>query len=182
MKPRILFIGNSQTHNHQVPQMVQSLMQSDGSGRKVFVQSVWMGLLSDDSSKAEAVIKGSKWDAVVLQGAPASSSHRFHYPQDGPIRLANLAAEKGSRVLLFVEWPRRGWDESDFQISVYRETEKAVPHAELVPVCRVWDKVRAETGGLDLWESDGNHANLKGSFLAACTLYRFLLGKEARRL
>ncbi|HWD41251.1 MAG TPA: hypothetical protein VG944_20575, partial [Fimbriimonas sp.] len=128
----------------------------------------------------EAEIKTGKWDAVVFQGASVSSSHKYRYSQEVPIRLAKVALSSGARALLFVEWPRRGWDESDFQMGVYKEIQRGAPKSELVPICYVWDKVRALEQGRDLWLPDGNHAALEGSFLAACTIYRFVT--KSRRL
>ena len=111
---------------------------------------------------------------VVLQGALVSSSHKYRYAQTKAIGFANLALSRKARVLLCAEWPRRGWDESEYQLGVYREIQAAAKGSVIIPICEVWDASRAKLGGIDLWQADRNHANFKGSFLSACTIYRYL--------
>lgn len=174
LRPRILFVGNSHTTVNDVPGMVGRLLSSDGSKRVPFIQTMSVGFLESVGPGVENSIKSGQWDAVVLQGAMVSSSHKYRYKQDRAISTANLALSHKARVLLCAEWPRRGWDESDYQLGVYREIAGAARGSVIVPICKVWDDSRSKLGGTDLWSSDGNHANLKGSFLSACTIYRYL--------
>ena len=115
---------------------------------------------------------------VVLQGAKVSSSHRYNYDNGGAIDLAKLAHRAGSRALFFVEWPRQGWDESDYQMGIYQGISKSAPGSELVPVCYAWDSILKRQPGLDLWQPDGDDASLLGSFLASYVFYYYLAGSE----
>lgn len=172
--PKILFIGNSHTFVNNVPESVRQLLGSDAVRRSAFVRSISVGLLESSGPEAENSIRSENWDVVVLQGAQVSSSHKYRYSQAKGIALANLALSRRSRVLLCAEWPRRGWDESQYQLGVYREIQAGAKGAVIVPICEVWDLSRAKLGGIDLWQGDGNHANSKGSFLSACAIYRYL--------
>lgn len=173
-RPKILFIGNSHTAANNVPEMVRSLLASDSSKRQARVRFAPVTLIEDSGTSVEEAIRSENWDVVVMQGAKVSSSHKYRYNHDESIRVANIALSRKARVLLCAEWPRRGWDESDYQIGVYREIQTAAKGSVIVPICKVWDASRAKLGGIDLWAGDGNHANLKGSFLSACTIYRYL--------
>ncbi|MEI7984118.1 MAG: hypothetical protein WCI55_00700 [Armatimonadota bacterium] len=140
------------------------------------MRSVSVGLLETAGPDVETAIKSEKWDVVVLQGAHVSSSHKYRYSQAKGIALANLALGRKARVLLCAEWPRRGWDETQYQLGVYREIQADAKGSVIVPICEIWDASRAKLSGIDLWQGDGNHANLKGSFLSACAIYRYLTG------
>lgn len=174
-KPQILFVGNSHTAVNNVPEMVRQLLMSDSMHRKPNIRYVGVSLLEAAGPEVEQAIRSQHWDAVVLQGAQVSSSHKYRYKQDKAIRLSKLAVSVKARVLLCAEWPRRGWDESDYQLGVYREIQKAASGSEIVPICKVWDASRKQLNGIDMWQGDGNHATLEGSFLSACTIYRFLV-------
>lgn len=175
--PRILFIGNSHTYVNNVPESVRQLLASDSNHRNASVKSVSVSLLENAGPDVDQAIRSENWDFVVLQGAQVSSSHKYRYSQAHAIALANLALSWKSKVLLCAEWPRRGWDETQYQLGVYREIQAAAKGSVIVPICQVWDASRAKLGGIDLWNADGNHANLKGSFLSACTIYRYLTGE-----
>lgn len=174
---RILFLGNSHTGVNDFPSLVCSLLESGGLHCQKEVRLG--GLLRDlaDESSLDQIRTG-KFDFVVLQGAEISSSHKYRYAQAGPIKLARTAATAGARPLLFAEWPRRGWDESDFILGVYREIQKAEKKAEIVPICRAWDLAGKRRPKLDLWSDDGNHADLAGSYLAAATMAYWIAGAE----
>jgi len=174
----ILFIGNSHTQVNDLPMMVKSLLESDGSGRKVETYRFFDEFLNDaynDAAVRKAIVD-PKWDVVVLQAAKASSSHKYRYNNDGAAALARMALHAKSRALFFVEWPRRGWDESDFQMGVYRPIQSASPGSELVPVCYAWDALLKRWPDAELWADDGNHASPLGTFLAANVFYYYLAG------
>ena len=172
--PKILFVGNSHTAVNNVPESVRQLLASDGTQRTAFVKSTSVALLESAAPEVDQAIKSENWDYVVLQGAQVSSSHKYRYKQDHAIALANLALSRRSKVLLCAEWPRRGWDESQYQLGVYKEIQAEAKGSIIVPICEVWDAARSKLSGIDLWQSDGNHANAKGSFLSACTIYRYI--------
>ena len=171
---KILFIGNSHTYVNDVPESVRQLLLSDKSGRNPKVQSFSVSLLEAGGPDVESAIRSDNWDVVVLQGAQVSSSHKYRYKQDRAIAFARLAIGRKAKVLLCAEWPRRGWDESQYQLGVYKEIQAAARPSVIVPICEVWDASRSKLAGIDLWAGDGNHANVKGSFLSACTIYRYL--------
>ena len=168
----LLFVGNSLLNFNNVPATVAKLLETDGSGRKVTFQSHFVGHLEDvrPGSDAERDITSGRFDVVVLQGAMVSTSHRFTYPQDQGIALAKAAKANGARVLLYAEWPRRGIDETEYTLGIYRGIAKSAA-VEIVPVGRAWDAVRKGDPRTELWQPDGNHATKSGSFVAAGAVY-----------
>ena len=175
--PKILFIGNSHTSVNNVPESVRQLLLSDKQVRAAKVKTISVSLLENAGPDVEMAIKSESWDAVVLQGALVSSSHKYNYRQDRAIAFANLALSRNAKVFLCAEWPRRGWDESEYQLGVYKVIQASAKGSKIIPICEVWDASRVKLNGIDLWANDGNHANIKGSFLSACTIYRYLTGE-----
>lgn len=175
---RVLFLGNSHTASFNVPGMVESILESDGTGRKVTVAAHTGGLLLDQWSNRtyrEEVAKGG-WSAVVLQGAGLSSSHKYKCSQEGAIGFAKLALKAKAETFLFAEWSRRGWKETDYILGIYSITAKAAPGAKIIPVPQAFDAALKAKPGLDLWAGDGNHSNQAGAYLAACMIAKSLAG------
>ena len=170
---RVLFIGNSHTAANNLPLMVQSLFPA--GTLKAEHRS---GAFLNDIAKNPEVIKTIReghYNFVILQGAMLSSSHKYKYTQEGAIKLATEAAASGARVLLFAEWSRKGIRESDYILGIYGGISKQTK-AKIVPICTAFDNAIVANKDLDLWSSDGNHASVQGSFLAALTIYRALEG------
>jgi hypothetical protein len=180
VKPlNILFVGNSLLMFNEVPDMVTSMLNSDGSGRSVTNKSFFVGHLEDvkPNSNVDLEISSGKYDIVVLQSAMVSSSMSREYPQTRGIAMAKAAKAKGARVLLYVEWPRRGVDETAYTMNVYRGIAKAT-NTEIIPVCYAWNSALKKSPKAPFYTSDGNHAQMLGSYLAACCVYFHIAGTD----
>lgn len=175
----LLFVGNSLLNYNDVPEMVVHLLQTDGVPRKVNYKKFFVGHLEDvpDGGEIDGEILSGKYEVVVLQAAMVSSSLSRTYDQSKGIAMAKAAKAKGARVLLYVEWPRRGIDETNYTMNVYRGIANAAD-SELVPVCYAWNSVLAKAPDAPLWSADGNHAQVPGSFLAACCVYFHVAGTD----
>src|SRR5262249_47625850 len=130
---RILFLGNSHTAYHDVPGMTQRLLESSGAGHVTVRMEA--GATLDEVARRKDVqklIREGKWTWVVMQGANLSSSHNYVYSQTDGIAAAKLAASSGAQALYFSEWPRQGWNETDYILGIYSEMAKA-SRAQVVP-------------------------------------------------
>ncbi len=178
----VLFLGNSHTSVNNVPTMVKSLVEGDDSGSSIKVTMKTGGAL-ESISKDPALpgfIDRGRFTDVVLQGAALSSSHKYKYSQDGAIRLAKAAKKSGARVWLFAEWPRKGWDETQYILGIYNEISQK-SGAKIIPVCSVFDRLLKENGGLEVWSGDGNHASMLGSYIGSFAIAQALApGRKLR--
>ena len=170
---KVLFIGNSHTYVNDLPAMVKGLLESDGKHRSVTTRLVAVEFLNNAALKVD--FHPGEWDVVVLQGASLSSSHKFKYSNDGALSLAKAACKSGAKTLLFAEWPRDGWDESDWICSSYKEIFGSTK-AKLVDVPHVFDQVHAKFPDVGLWQPDGNHEQTPGTFIAAACIHRWIVG------
>lgn len=177
---KILFVGNSLLMVNDVPAMVSHMLQSDGSGRQVLYKSYFVDHLEHvpPGSEVDKAVTSGGYNIVVLQSAMVSSSLTRLYPQPRAIAMAQAAKAQGARVLLYVEWPRRGIDETEFTMNVYKGIAKSTG-AEIVPVCYSWNLVRRDAPSIDLYNPDGNHALVAGSYVAAATTYFHIAGTKA---
>ena len=91
--------------------------------------------------------------------------------------MAKAAKAQGARVMLYVEWPRRGIEETAYTMNVYRGIAKAA-NTEIIPVCYAWNSVVRKSPNAPMYTVDGNHALITGSYLAACCVYFHLAGTD----
>ncbi len=177
---RILFLGNSHTSYNNIAGTVKSMIESDGTGNRAYVETRIGAFLEDLATNQQVLntIKNGKWNYVIFQGAKLSSSHQYNYSQDGAIAMAKLAIASGAKAMLYAEWPRRGWNETNYILGVYNKIA-AASGASIIPVCRSWDIALAKYPKVNLWMSDGNHANALGGYLASASLYLWLAGDKA---
>lgn len=175
----ILFVGNSLLNFNDVPDMVVNMLRSDGIPRQVDFKKYFVGHLEDvpEGQEIDKEVKSGKYEVVVLQAAMVSSSLSRDYPQDRAVAMAKAAKSKGARVMLYVEWPRRGWQETAYTMNVYRGIAREAD-TEIIPVCYAWNSLLAKAPDAPLWSKDGNHAQVPGSFLAACCTYFQIAGVD----
>jgi len=168
---KILFLGNSHTSVNNVPETVNKILQLDLPGDKITLEVNTGGSLesiAQNQSIYRRIAVGG-FSHIVLQGAALSSSHKYKYSQAGAVKLAKAAEKSGAQAILFAEWSRKGWKESDYILNIYKEIALS-SGAKIAPVCTVFDRLLADSPKLDLWQADGNHASSLGSYAAAMTL------------
>ncbi len=174
----ILFIGNSHTRANDLPTMVATLVEADGSGRSVDHEVAPGYQFLDDRLGDPASIEllaSRNWTHVVLQAQRYSASGTVAYSTAEAEEWVRRVRAAGAVPIMFPEWPRRGIDESD------RIFELHVSIAEAEPVCvppipQAFD--RAIESVSPLHASDGNHASPSGSLLAALVIAHTMTGQR----
>jgi len=174
----LLFMGNSHTASHGLPQTVAALVRASRPGRGVFVEVApdW-GFLEDHASNPRTLelLDRRRWSFVVLQAQKYSTSGQFSYPIEPAIELARKARASGAVPIMFPEWPRRGIAETqriyDLHVSIAQREPACV-----APIGQAWDLALARYPSLVLHDSDGNHAAAPGSFLAATVIASTMTG------
>lgn len=169
---RVLFIGNSHTLGHQLPELVCRMIEFAKPEERVFGHVIPVAFLDDVAKHPGALkqIDSGHWDIVVLQAQKISTSGKYDYPRDAGIDLAKRAAKHGSKVYFFAEWGIKGDATSGPRHErIYREMADA-SGANVIAVGRAWDLALAERADLALHESDRNHETKLGAFLTACVI------------
>lgn len=176
----LLFIGNSLTYYNDLPVLVQGI--ADAAKGDSLIIGMVAGpdmALSDhwNGSDARRTIESRKWDFVVLQQGPSSTTIN----RDSLRLVAKLFQpsinEAGATPVMFSAWPtidRR----ADFPRAAesYRLAAADV-NGVYAPVANAWVEAWNRDPNLQLYV-DGLHANAVGSYLAALVIYASITKKS----
>lgn len=170
----ILFIGNSLTYWNDLPLIVQAVF--DGAGGDVF--EVGMVSAPDVSLEdhwndgvAKRHIERGGWDLVVLQQGPSSLPESRVLLRDYVNRFAAPIRAVGARPALYSVWPSRA-RQGDFTRAIESYSIAATDVDGLFfPVATAWLAAWRRDSSLVLYELDGLHPSVLGSYLAALVMY-----------
>ena len=170
---RILFIGNSLTYVNDVPGILQALADSAG-GERLVVASLALpnyALIDHwiDGVAQREIAKGGWGWVVMQQGWTPAGIYR------DTLRLATrnfgeVIAKVGAKAALYQTWPPIDRP-NDFAGSIESYELAATDVGGVVfPVARAWLAAWERDASLALY-SDGLHASVAGSYLAALVMY-----------
>jgi len=193
---RTLFVGNSYTYVNDLPSMIGQLAAAAGTRRFDPVQECPGGFTLKqhwDSGADTQLLPGSQFEWMVLQDQsqePAldlSILETDLYPY--VTQLDAAARDSGARTVLFLTWARQNGDPENAPGDTYDamqdrlirgyETIAARLHLPVAPVGIAWRNALRQQPGLALWQSDGSHPELAGTYLAACVFFQVLYGRSA---
>lgn len=187
---RVLFIGNSYTSVNDLPATFARLARS--TGQAVEIAAIDPGgatLLEHASTQAvRTTIFGTVWTAVVLQEASpvaAASDLQEQWMIPAATELVSAIRAAGARPYLFEAWahqdglPESGLSRPAMQAAI------ADSHARLATLLRLdvarvgsaWKRAETEAPQIGLWQADGSHPTVAGTYLAACVLYGTIIGR-----
>jgi hypothetical protein len=174
----LLFMGNSHTAFHNLPEMVAAMVRAARPGRSVFQQQAPGNMFLDERSRDPAtleLLQNRRWTFVVLQAQEYSSSGMFDYPIDGAVSLVRRARASQAVPVLFPEWPRLGVPETqrifDLHVSIAQQEPACV-----APIPQAFDLALARYPALVLHDRDGNHSSEAGAFLASLVIAATMTG------
>jgi hypothetical protein len=192
---RVLFIGNSYTHFHQMPHLVRRIIASAEPDAVVHTQAVthsgwdlWRHWRAGIARRR--LVPSAHYTHVVLQGhslAPLHDRERRHMTEAAD-RFAALSERAGARTILFETWARQSGN------VVYRHGDPASPADMQASIDAAYHAIAADTGATvapvgdtfrrvatllpedDLYGRDGSHPSELGTFVAAATLATQIAG------
>ena len=193
---RVLFVGNSYTFVNDLPGELSKLAAA-AAGPALQTSSVALGgatlKLHYESSGAVAEIKKASWDVVVLQGQSVEPV----YDPTGFSTYAQLLAQEvqqaGAALVFFETWARQaGHDVYNYSWSggtpkamqaglrkAYGSVAAALG-AQVAPVGDAWEATLAAYPQMSLFDGDGSHPAIQGTYLAACVFYAVLTGHSPK--
>jgi hypothetical protein len=180
----ILFVGNSHTGMHDLPQLIARMIEHRYPGQKVVVQYVPCAFLEDAANNPQCIdeIETRPWKHVVLQAQKISMSGKYNYSRDEGIELASLAKEHGAKAIYYAEWGLKNVaGDGARQAKVYQEMAKE-SGATVAPIAMAWDLALERKPELKLYSGDGNHQSELGAFLTACVLIGQITGDSPLEL
>jgi hypothetical protein len=185
----VLFIGNSYTHMNKMPEMFRQMATS----KKIKI-NVKMSAKSSHTFEMHAKrpglyedINSGKWDYVILQGFSRELAKPIEEIDTASIPFINQILDslyKNNpcvKVLLYMTWGYKTGIQGDSLCDTYSKMTDQIEYGyryiggifdlPIIPVGRVWEKVRNDFPHINLYQGDEQHPTEYGSFLAASTIY-----------
>lgn len=201
---KVLFIGNSYTHTNNIPGILQQLATT--ANKSILVESstpsgyFLSGHVENDTT--QALLRKGGWDFVVVQeqsqfpAAPDSiffNNTFFHarticdtarqYAPDVQLMFYKTWGRKNGDQQKCAEWPEVCTYEGMDSLLSARYTMMAdTNHAHIAPAGDVWKYLRLHHPEIDLYNPDGSHPNLAGSYASAVTFYTMLFKSNPESL
>jgi hypothetical protein len=179
-KLRVLFIGNSYTYFNNLPQMVAELSKSASKQKPIEAEMFTVGgaMLKSlwESGKALEVLKGSKWDYVVLQeqstlglGPMVNGEVRINDPKTFHEYARQFDTEikkAGAKTVFYLTWARQNAPQTQAALTdAYLSIAKEL-NAIAAPAGIAWQTALKVRPDFALHVEDKSHPNPAGSYLA----------------
>ncbi|MBN8642925.1 MAG: T9SS type A sorting domain-containing protein [Flavobacteriales bacterium] len=194
---KVLFLGNSYTYVNDLPQIISQLAISTGD--VLIYDSNALGgstlLNHSTSSISQNKILSDDWDYIVLQ--EQSQTPTFIVPfafMDGFSNLNTFISQNKpcAQITSFMTWGHENGDTQNCAtnptVCTYSGMQNLLTErymefsnlfeSEVTPVGVVWKYIRENYPTINLYQSDGSHPSLAGSYLAACCFYTSIFRKD----
>jgi len=204
----VLFIGTSHTYYNELPAIVEAIGESIGD--QVYTEmSAPGGYDFERHIVLESTLRSldsREWDYIVLQ----ESGWRTALPQDMlatkvfpfAADLKNIMSEKqpSARLILYMTQGYVGgvsafdadWCAAEPVVCSYEGMQERIRDtyielskmmgAEMAPAGMVWTALMNKDSQFLLYDADGIHPNLAGSYSNALTIYSVIRRKELRNV
>lgn len=194
---KVLFIGNSYTQVNNLPHMVANIAASMGDTME-FCSNAPGGCTFEMhcQNQSMTMICEGGWDFVVMQeqsqlpAFPIDSVERFVFPFAKQLVDSVYAFSPHAEPMFYMTWGRKNGD-TEFgypPMDTYEGMDSLLysrymqmgedNDASVCPVGRVWHYLRDQHDEIELYQADGSHPSLAGSYAAACTFYTMLFGRD----
>lgn len=182
---RVLFVGNSYTYVNDLPSVVAALARAGGHPIETGMAAEGGLTLADHvaSSATQARLSSASWDIVVLQEQsqiPAVARFRTDQMYPAARDLIRTIRVAGARPMLYLTWAHRdGWPENGLPDYARMQEQIDLGYLGLArdlgvavaPVGVAWSTVVSQNARPGLWQDDGSHPTVAGTYLAACVFY-----------
>ena len=187
---RVLFIGNSYTEVNNLPLLVQNVAQSVGD--RVEYESNTPGgctFQQHCTNRSMDMICEGGWDVVVLQeqsqlpSFPQFQVEEECFPYAQRLIDSVYANNLNGEAMLYMTWGRENGDPQNGTVfpplATYEGMDSLLYErymymgrtydASICPVGRVWRYLRTNHPSIELYQSDGSHPSVAGTYAAACS-------------
>ena len=200
VEKNVLFIGNSQTYVNDLPFITQNIASSVGDNL-IYDESTFGGYsflnhLNNETTLSK--IRQGNWDYVVLQGRSGWPSLEDSfvetnvYPYAKQLNDSILKYNPCSKTVFYHTWGYQNgysfycptWppvctyegmdDLLQLRYPIMAEDNEAI----LSPVGPVWRYLNETPPIINLYDPDGTHPSLSGSYAGALTFYTILFNKD----
>jgi hypothetical protein len=182
---RILFIGNSYTGMNDLPATFASLAWANGHRVETGALDQGGSTLAEHAADPATAteLSSEKWNVVVLQEQseiPSVPSYRSSEMYPAATELVTMIREQGAQPLFYLTFAHEdGWPQAG--LPNYQSMQSAIDDGYLgiatqlgvsiAPVGDAWQTLVDDQAQPGLWQSDGSHPTVRGTYLASCVFY-----------
>ena len=171
---RILFVGNSLTYVNDLPGMVKALADSAGIPAVQTARVAKPDYALEDhwnDGQARAVISKGGWHYVVMQQGPSAVLANRTNLRQWVATFSDLIRSQGGTPALYQIWPQQvNFSDFDASSESYRLAALDVGGIFL-QAGNAWRAAWAKDPSFVLYSSDGLHASVAGTYLAALAVF-----------
>lgn len=189
---RVLFVGNSFTHLHDMPGMMERIAPDNGTAVEVEMIAPPGALLADHLADPDVLtaLSGGEFDVVVVQEQSELPAHTQMFRDStmpSAATLARLAHDGGARLVWFQTWAHLWGNEftghdgfTAMQAEIVRSyDELAIANGGTVArVGEAFDRSLSTDPSIRLHDTDGRHSSEAGSYLAALVITEQVIGRS----
>jgi hypothetical protein len=192
----VLFIGNSYTYVHNLPGMFAELAKTGHHPVETGIVAEADATLADHAASPETAtsLSPARWNVVVLQEQsqiPSIEHLRQMEMYPAARQLVRMIRDAGAQPMFYLTPARReGWPENG--LDGYTSMQAAIDegyldiarelHVAVAPVGDAWSVAVSHEAHSSLWQSDGSHPTVEGTYLAACVFYTAIFRKSPKGL
>ena len=177
---RVLFLGNSHTFFHDMPELFARFAEKT-TGEKPDVTMLAYSGRSLDWHRREYFslrfnLMHGGYDYCIIQQA----AHPYP-PIESTLSVGadiiDLCHRCGVKPVVYMTWAEKRFPENQQKMIDTCEKLAADNDALLAPVGRVWQEVQQTRPDIELYHTDGEHAGPYGDFLIAAVFCKLLTGR-----
>ncbi|MBU1342195.1 MAG: hypothetical protein KKE44_24195 [Proteobacteria bacterium] len=187
---RVLLVGNSYTYFNELPTVIKNIGLSQKP--KIFMAVSMAAYGGNSLSRTVMYCKSGScslyeylnrepYDFVILQDhskAPVNNRNEMGY---SAVYLHKVIKQYQAKTLFFMTWAPKNNPGLINEISQAYSTAGKNCDSGVAPVGLAWDRTIKETD-IDLYNIDGSHPNMAGTYLTACVLFTTITEKSCAGL
>lgn len=169
---RLVFVGNSHTYVNEMPHIVELLFKAytDIDPDITMITQPGQSLMwHSNQISTQFNLKYGKYDYVILQDVAHPFEGKEHLMEDVDAIMQYIPETK--KKCFYMTWGSYLHPEWHEQMDEAYTAAAEKYSAEIAPVGRIWKRIRYECSDINLFYTDGEHASIYGSYLAACTIF-----------
>ena len=195
----VLFVGNSYTSVNNLPQMTADVAASMGHTMTWSSNTPGGCTFSQHcTNQSMTLIRQGGWDFVVLQeqsqypSFPQSQVEAEVFPYAARLVDSVYAASPCGEPMFYMTWGRKNGDPQNDTVFPVLGTYEGMDSmlyerymqmaadndASVCPVGRVWRYLRTNCPEIELYQSDGSHPSVAGTYAAACAFAVMFFGDD----
>ncbi|MCE5328516.1 MAG: hypothetical protein LLG01_19105 [Planctomycetaceae bacterium] len=182
---RVLFVGNSYIFVNDLPAMIKALAAGRQSRPLEYVINAPGGCTLQrhwESTGVRKQIAQGRWDFVVLQEQSQMPFVRTEVFQKFAALLAKDVSAAGATPLFYQTWARKNAPQTQEALTREYTAAAASAGAAMAAVGEAFATCRSRHPDIELFQGDGSHPTVAGTYLAACVFYRMLYNADPRGL